>query len=69
MLQRPDQRPKKFSVGSRKYDAKNVGFESGEAGFFEFDTSEPGNSNQGHVFGTELPETDKWNLIEYLKSL
>ncbi|MBM3784816.1 MAG: hypothetical protein FJW30_10680 [Acidobacteria bacterium] len=69
MLQTPDQRPKKFYVGSRKFDSAKVGFDSSDASFFEFDTSLPGNSNQGHLFGTALSETEKWNLIEYLKSL
>jgi mono/diheme cytochrome c family protein len=34
-----------------------------------FDTAQPGNGNHGHVFGTTLPDADKWALIEYLKTL
>jgi hypothetical protein len=34
-----------------------------------YDTSRPGHSNQGHPFGTELAESDKVALIEYLKTL
>jgi hypothetical protein len=33
------------------------------------DTSKPGLSNQGHGFGTTLPETDKADLVAYLLSL
>ena len=30
----------------------------------------PGNSNEGHEFGTELPQREeRWALVEYLKSL
>ncbi len=43
--------------------------------FFKFSTKTkddkwiPGNSNQGHIFGTELAESDKISLLEYMKSL
>jgi hypothetical protein len=33
------------------------------------DTTLPGNSNAGHTWGTELTDAEKWDLIEYLKSL
>jgi hypothetical protein len=29
----------------------------------------PGNSNMGHTFGTELKDNEKWDLIEFLKTL
>ena len=34
-----------------------------------FDTAEPGYGNGGHTFGDDLDETDRWALIEYLKTL
>jgi hypothetical protein len=36
---------------------------------FRYDTSVPGNSNQGHLFGTDLPKDQKKALLEYLKTL
>jgi mono/diheme cytochrome c family protein len=38
-------------------------------GDFTFDTTLLGNSNQGHEFGTDLPDADKTALVAYLKSL
>jgi cytochrome c553 len=34
-----------------------------------YDTSQPGQSNRGHPFGTNLPEEEKGALLEYLKTL
>ncbi len=55
------------------YDQANVGFvsEGPEAARvdFEYDTDIPGNGNQGHTYGTDLPEEQKRALVEYLKSL
>jgi hypothetical protein len=34
-----------------------------------FDVSQRASSNQGHVFGTNLPDKDKDALVEYLKTL
>jgi hypothetical protein len=42
---------------------------SNGAKLFRFDTSLPGNSNDGHVWGTELAEAEKTALLEYLKRL
>jgi processive rubber oxygenase RoxA-like protein len=36
---------------------------------FEFDTTEFGNSNSGHLYGTDLSPDEKKALIEYLKTL
>jgi mono/diheme cytochrome c family protein len=46
-------RPKTFMVG----------------GSFVLDTTQPGNGNQGHEFGTDLSASDKTALIAYLNSL
>jgi hypothetical protein len=65
----PDQRETTFYVGSRVYDTKNVGFVSDPQKGVLFDTRLPGNSNSGHTYGAALSDQDKWDLIEFLKSL
>jgi len=80
MLTPPEDRPSSFYVGSIEFDAEKIGFRTDAAGggyLFETHTLNedgdrvpiPGNSNQGHDFGTQLPDSDKKALIEYLKSL
>jgi len=73
MLTKPEQRGKRFFVGSRQYDPVNVGFRSleseGGVTTFALDTSLKGNSNSGHPFGTDIGEEEKRQLIEYLKTL
>jgi mono/diheme cytochrome c family protein len=80
LLLPPDQRVKVFHVGSREFDPKNVGFDTGSvlkaffdnerpADAFEFRTEVPGNANTGHTFGVDLSEDDRWALVEYLKTL
>lgn len=66
-------RPKYFYRGYDVYDPTNVGFVTG--GFdtkrlgWKHDTSERGNGNQGHLYGTTLSSADKNALLEYLKTL
>jgi hypothetical protein len=71
LLSPPDQRPKQFYRGYDVYDPKDVGFISSgpdaEREGFLIDTTKRGESNAGHVFGTELTEDEKSALIEYLK--
>jgi len=67
LLTPPDARPATFFRGCTDFDAATVGFAC-DAGF-QFDTSLIGNSNAGHLYGTDLPEADKTALIEYLKGL
>jgi hypothetical protein len=70
MLRPEDERPVTFHVGSTDFDPVTVGFSTAaEDGTFLFDTSEIGNRNTGHTFGTSLSPTDKAALLEYLKSL
>jgi mono/diheme cytochrome c family protein len=73
LLQPVDARPKVFYRGYNVYDPKKLGFVSdgpeAEKSGFRYDTSVPGNSNAGHDYGTNLSEQEKWDLIEYLKSL
>jgi hypothetical protein len=45
-----------------------VTFPLGATGFV-FDTRLPGNRNHGHEFGTDLSETEKSDLIAFLKTL
>ena len=73
LLAPPAQRPPVFYRGFDVLDSEKVGFVSqgDEAQYwgFKLDTSETGNSNQGHLYGTDLPSQDKTALIEYLKTL
>ena len=84
LLGDPEQRPKKFYLGSREYDPEKLGYKTDPiTGGFEFDTSIRGNSNRGHEFrkdydknkeikgviGPELSDGDRKALIEYLKTL
>lgn len=69
-------RPETFHVGSRRFDPKKVGYETAPApGTFEFrarepdGTPRPGNYNSGHDYGTGLTDDQRYQLIEYLKSL
>ncbi len=65
-----DQRVKEFHVGSRRFDPVNVGVETAPSpGSFHFRTQVPGNSNAGHVYGETLTDAERWQLVEYLKSL
>jgi hypothetical protein len=74
LLNPPGARPKQFYRGYDVLDAQNVGFVSdvkefqGQP-FFLYDTTLPGNGNQGHEFGTKLPDDQKKALLEYLKTL
>jgi mono/diheme cytochrome c family protein len=75
-------RPKTFLVGSRDLDPEKVGFKTeGFPNGFRFDTTLQGNHNTGHEYGTRdetlsdgsvrkgLSKQDRWDLVEYLKSL
>ncbi len=75
-------RPDKFFVGSREFDPKKVGFRSQGYPGFEFRTDRLGNQNTGHEYAagktaqadgvTVLPpltKKERWELIEYLKTL
>jgi len=76
----PNERPQTFHRGYDVFDLINVGFKEpplrqvGPNGdlkqpYFLFDTRQQGNGNQGHTYGTQLPNEDKDKLIEYLKTL
>jgi hypothetical protein len=62
------QRLPTFKVGSREFDPLNVGFDLA-GGTFDFDTSAVGNSNKGHEYGRPLTDEQRWQLVEFLKTL
>jgi mono/diheme cytochrome c family protein len=73
LLEPPERRPAVFFRGYDVYDRVRVGFVTEvaeEAGrrFFRYDTSIPGNSNAGHLYGVSLPDEDKQAVVEYLKT-
>jgi hypothetical protein len=71
LLEPPEKRSVVFYHGYDVYDQVNVGFVTqgpdAERRGFRYDTTGRGNSNAGHLFGTDLPDADKLALIEYLK--
>ena len=73
LLALPEARPTSFYRGYDVYDPDAVGFVSTGAAAeivgFKVDTRVTGNGNQGHLYGTDLPQVDKQSLIEYLKTL
>jgi hypothetical protein len=73
LLEKTERRPKLFRRGYDLFDPVRVGFvttgpEAERVGTV-FDTTQPGGGNGGHLYGTELSDTDKTALIEYLKTL
>ncbi len=64
------ERDKIFYTGDREFDPLNVGQHSDQKeGLYRFDTSVYGNSNAGHEYGTQLSENERYELIEFLKTL
>jgi hypothetical protein len=69
LLKPAKDRPAVFWRGNDLYDWNNVGFVHDDKAYFKYDTSLPGNGNQGHEYGTPLPADDRDALLEYLKTL
>jgi hypothetical protein len=73
LLEAPDKRPAVFWRGYDVYDYADAGFvwsgPEAEREGFRFDTAAKGNSRAGHVYGTQLPQARKAELLEYLKTL
>ena len=85
LLTPPAERPTRMFRGTDIYNYQDVGFDElgCPAGAPPADTSclrrefagtlyttnVPGNSAQGHVYGTDLPLSDRDDLLEYLKTL
>jgi len=71
LLLPPERRPVRFPLGHREFDPKRVGYRTdipdADAGFV-VDKTTAGSHNGGHAFGTELPDDDRWALVEYLKT-
>ncbi|MDA1312168.1 MAG: di-heme-cytochrome C peroxidase [Acidobacteria bacterium] len=65
-----EQRSKMFHVGSREFDPAHVGLDTSQGEHTSLlDTSVRGNSNAGHTFGSALSDDQRWDLVEYLKTL
>lgn len=74
-------RPESFMVGSREFDPVKMGFRSEGYDGFRMTTFRVGDKNTGHEYGagrsaqpngTVLPaldEAQRWDLIEYIKTL
>jgi hypothetical protein len=72
LLKPASARPKSFSMNVGLYDESNVGIDVNAKSRPVFDTSLWGNRNSGHEgvrYGTELSDSDKQDLLEYLKTL
>ena len=73
LLEPAERRPVAFFRGYDVYDRVRVGFVADVAEergrrYFRYDTSIPGNSNAGHLYGVSLPDEDKQAVVEYLKT-
>jgi mono/diheme cytochrome c family protein len=73
LLEPPERRPQVFYRGYDVYDRVRVGFVTDVAEergrrFTRYDTTVPGNSNAGHVYGTTLSEEEKQAIVEYMKT-
>jgi cytochrome c5 len=74
-------RPDSFIVGSREFNPEYVGMKWDAYPGFEFQTHIPGNHNLGHEYAAgrtpqpdsamlpALTELQRWDLVEYLKTL
>jgi hypothetical protein len=74
LLAAPPNRPSKFYRGYDLIDPVGGGFASQAGTPAErfgtlYDTTVPGNSNSGHLFGTDLSDQDKQRLLAFLKTL
>ena len=73
LLEPVEKRPAVFNTGYNVYDPKEVGFitsgPEAEREGFKYEICLPGNSNVGHTFGVDLKDNDKWDLIEFMKTL
>jgi hypothetical protein len=73
LLEPVERRTKTFRRGHTVYDAARIGFVAegvdAERSGTLLDTTLPGNSNVGHLYGLDLPAEKKKALLEYLKTL
>jgi RoxA-like, cytochrome c-like len=71
LLLPPAQRPKTFALGLREYDPVRLGFIVAATCSQQdclVDTTRTGDGNGGHLWGTDLSESDRMALLEYLKT-
>ncbi|MEM9265695.1 MAG: cytochrome c [Cyanobacteria bacterium P01_F01_bin.13] len=72
LFEKPEDRTPLFYRGYDVYDPEKVGFVSqgarAEGQGFKYDIQVVGNSNQGHLYGTDLSAREKKALVEYLKT-
>ena len=72
MLQPDEKRPQRFYRGYDVFDPVKVGFETetpqARRKGFLLDTTQRGNGNAGHEYGTKLPADFKRALVEFLKT-
>lgn len=70
LLKPKHKRKASFYVGSNKFDPKHVGFKSKKNKKSSLlDTGLPSNSNSGHEYGVTFTREEKFELIEFLKTL
>lgn len=74
LLAPPSERPQKFYRGYDLVDPVSGGFVSQAGTAAErfgtlYDTASPGNSNRGHLYGTDLSDRDKQLMLAFLKTL
>lgn len=76
LLLAPAARSAKFVLGCADYDPLKLGYECGSPDAVKsndnlsvLDTSVDGSRNSGHDYGQGLSESDRYDLIEYLKTL
>lgn len=77
LLQPPGDRPASFPVGGRRFDPRTVGIDRSAPGTGEFKVGAfgDGDSNLGHDYNKRaadkppLTPDDRWDLVEFLKTL
>ncbi|HSC68587.1 MAG TPA: di-heme-cytochrome C peroxidase [Cellvibrio sp.] len=74
-------RPASFEVGSREFDPVKIGLRTQGYDGFTFEANKRGDFNSGHEYGTvhapavngakqePLTEAERWDLVEYIKTL
>lgn len=74
-------RPTEFKVGSREFDPRKIGLRTEGYDGFTFKADKRGDLNSGHEYGTvhapavngekqePLTDEERWDLVEYIKTL